>query len=52
MVFPPYATYSLQPLDVVMFSLLSRAYSQELERHLHRSQGLVPLTRGDFSLLF
>jgi hypothetical protein len=48
MVFPPHSTHSLQPFDVVMFSLLSKAYSAGLLRHLHRSQGLISVTKGNF----
>jgi hypothetical protein len=29
-IFPPYATYTLQPLDVVMFKLLLTAYTTNL----------------------
>jgi hypothetical protein len=51
-VFPPHSTHTLQPLDVVCFSPLSGAYTYQLTRHLHRTQGLVPLKKGDFFLLF
>ncbi|KAF2829195.1 hypothetical protein CC86DRAFT_258656, partial [Ophiobolus disseminans] len=40
------------PLDVVLFKPLSTAYSTELTSHLHRSQGLIPITKGDFFPLF
>jgi hypothetical protein len=52
LVFPPYATHTLQPLDVGMFKPLSTAYLTELSSHLHRSQGLLPVTKGDFFPLF
>ncbi|KAH3991532.1 hypothetical protein HBI56_220310 [Parastagonospora nodorum] len=52
LVFPPHSTHTLQPLDVVMFRPLSNAYSQELTHHVQRSQGLVPMRKGDFFLLF
>jgi hypothetical protein len=52
MIFSTHSTYSLQPLDVVMFKPLSSAYSSELSQHLHRSQGLIPVTKGDFFPLF
>jgi hypothetical protein len=42
----------LQPLDVVCFKPLSGAYTHQLTRHLHRTQGLVPLKKGDFFPLF
>ncbi|KAF2825386.1 hypothetical protein CC86DRAFT_419362 [Ophiobolus disseminans] len=35
-----------------MFKPLSTAYSTELTNHLHQSQGLVPIKKGDFFLLF
>jgi hypothetical protein len=42
----------LQPLDVVVFSPLSTAYSQELVQHLHHTQGLIPVKKADFFPLF
>jgi hypothetical protein len=51
-VFPPHSTHTLQPLDVVVFSPLSNYYSQELNRHLHQSQGLIGVKKGDFFLIF
>ncbi|KAF7565919.1 hypothetical protein PtrM4_009000 [Pyrenophora tritici-repentis] len=52
LVFPPHATHTLQPLDVGMFKPLSTTYSTELSSHLYRSQGLIPVTKGDFFPLF
>jgi hypothetical protein len=51
-VFPPHSTHTLQPLDVVLFSLLSNYYSQELNRHLHQSQGLIGIKKGDCFPIF
>jgi hypothetical protein len=51
-ILPPYSTYTLQPLDVAMFKPLSTAYSVELSKYLHTSQGLVPINKGDFFPLF
>jgi hypothetical protein len=51
-VFPPHSTHTLQPLDVVCFKPLSGAYTHQLMRHLHRTQGLIPLKKGDFFPLF
>jgi hypothetical protein len=48
--FPPHSTHTLQPLDVV--KPLSSAYSTELSRHLHKSQELIPIKKGDFFPLF
>jgi hypothetical protein len=51
-VFPPHSTHTLQPLDVVCFKPLSSAYSKRLAEHTQQSQGLVPIKKGDFFLLF
>jgi uncharacterized protein YndB with AHSA1/START domain len=51
-VFPPHSTHTLQPLNVVCFKPLSSTYTHQLTCHLHRSQGLVPLKKGDFFPLF
>jgi hypothetical protein len=51
-VFPPYLSHTLQPLDVVSFKPLPGAYTHQLTRYLHRTQGLVPLKKGDFFPLF
>jgi hypothetical protein len=50
-VFPPHSTHSLQPLDVVCFSPLAASYSKELSAHIFETQGLVPITKGDFLLV-
>jgi hypothetical protein len=51
-VFPSHATHKLQPLDVVLYGLLSGAYNRKLTTYLHNSQGLLALKKGDFFLLF
>jgi hypothetical protein len=51
-IFPPHATHSLQPLDVVLFAPLSKYYSQELDRYLQRLQGLTRVTKRDFFSIF
>jgi hypothetical protein len=51
-VFPPHATHTLQPLDVVLYGPLSGAYSQQLTTYLHNSQGLLTVKKGDFFSLF
>jgi hypothetical protein len=51
-VFPPHSTHTLQPLDVVCFKPLASSYSSALTSHLQRSQGLIPVTKGDFFPLF
>jgi hypothetical protein len=50
--FPPHSTHTLQPLDVVMFQPLSDAYTSALIEFTHQSQGLLPVKKGDFFLLF
>ena len=51
-VLPPHSTQTLQPLDVVCFKSLASHYSSELDDHLQQSQGLSPLSKGDFFNLF
>jgi hypothetical protein len=51
-IYPPHSTHTLQPLDVVKFKPLSAAYKHELTQHLHLSQGLIAVKKGDFSPLF
>jgi hypothetical protein len=48
MVFPPNSTHRLQPLGVVLFSPLSKNYTNELNYFLQRSQGITRITRRDF----
>ncbi|XP_014550046.1 hypothetical protein COCVIDRAFT_51538, partial [Bipolaris victoriae FI3] len=51
-IFSPHATHSLQPLDVVLYSPLSTAYSNELSEFLRRCQGLLRVQKSDFISLF
>jgi hypothetical protein len=51
-ILPPHSTHSLQPLDVVLFSPLSRNYTTELNRSLQRSQGITRITKRDFFRIF
>ena len=51
-ILPPHSTHTLQPLDVVLFKPFSSAYSAELTTYLQKSQGLVPIKKGDFFPLF
>jgi hypothetical protein len=48
----PHSTHSLQPLDVVLFGPLSRAYTVKLSDYLQCSKGLLPVRKQDFFLLF
>jgi hypothetical protein len=52
MIFPPHATHTLQPLDVVLFKPLSQSYSDKLTSDLHKAQGIISLKKGDFFRLF
>jgi hypothetical protein len=52
LVYPPHATHTLQPLDVVMFKPLANAYSTELTQYLQDGQGILNITKGDFFPLF
>jgi hypothetical protein len=51
-VLPPHSTHRLQPLDVSLFSPLATFYSQQINRLLTESQGLVRLTKRNFWPLF
>jgi hypothetical protein len=51
-IYPPHATHSLQPLDIVMFKSLSSQYSKNLTNHTHQSLGILPIKKGDFIPLF
>jgi hypothetical protein len=51
-ILPPHSTHQLQPLDVVMYSPLSAAYSSELRQQQYRSLGLLPVKKADFFPLF
>jgi hypothetical protein len=51
-VLPSHSTHTIQPLDVVVFSPLSKAYTNALVDYLHQSQGMIPLTKADFIPLF
>ncbi|KZM26581.1 nucleic acid binding [Ascochyta rabiei] len=47
-ILPPHSTYTLQPLDVVLFKPLSTAYSKVLSTFLYTTQGLSSIKIGDF----
>jgi hypothetical protein len=51
-IFPPHATHTLQPLDVVLYDLLSGYFCKALATYLHNSLGLLPVKKGDFFPLF
>jgi hypothetical protein len=52
MIYLPYLTYSLQLLNIGIFSPLATAYSKQLEDFLHKLMGLSYITKWDFFCLF
>lgn len=52
LILPPHSTHRLQPLDVVLFGLLSLAYSQELNKFQAQSLGLTSMKKRHFLNLF
>ena len=52
LVYPPYATPTLQPLDVSCFKPLSQSYSNELIYHNYNTKGWIPVQKADFISLF
>jgi DDE superfamily endonuclease len=52
LVLPPHSTHRLQPLDVVLFGLLSLAYSNELDNWQAKSLGMVSMKKRHFLKLF
>jgi hypothetical protein len=51
-VYPPHSTHRLQPLDVSLFNPLANFYSQELNKWIHKTQGLCRFTKREFFRLF
>jgi hypothetical protein len=51
-IYLPQATHTLQPLDVVMFRSLSFNYKEILSTQVQDSQGLLPVKKMDFFLMF
>jgi len=51
-VMPSHSTYQLQLLDVSLFSLLSTAYTKQLNNLIFNSLGIVSMTKRFFYLLF
>jgi hypothetical protein len=52
LILPPHLTHRLQPLDVGLFSSLGKAYSTEFNNLMHKSLGLVSMTKRLFWPLF
>jgi hypothetical protein len=52
LILPPHSTHRLQPLDVVLFGLLSLAYSQELNKKQAQSLGFTSIKKKQFLKLF
>jgi prepilin-type processing-associated H-X9-DG protein len=51
-IMPAHSTHRLQPLDVGLFSPLSTAYSNQLNSLMHKSLGMVSMTKRLFYPLF
>ena len=51
-ILPPHSTHRLQPLNLKIFSPLSTAYSQEIDRIIQSSQGFSKLTKRSFWSMF
>ena len=52
LVLPPHSTHRLQPLDVVLFGLLSTAYSNELNSFINKGLGITAMKKRHFLSLF
>ena len=52
LILPPHSTHRLQPLNVGLFSPLATAYSNELESLMHKSLGLVSMSKRMFYNIF
>ena len=52
LVLPPYSTHRLQPLNVILFGLLSLVYSNELDNWQAKSLGIVLIKKRHFLKLF
>jgi hypothetical protein len=50
--FSSHATHTLQPLDVVLYDLLSGNYCKALITYLHNTLGLLTVKKEDFFPLF
>jgi hypothetical protein len=51
-IFPPHATHTLQPLDVVCFKPLAQNYTKGLDARTQKTQGWVPVKKAEFFPLF
>ena len=51
-ILPPHSTHRLQPLDVGIFSPLSTAYSNQIDRLIQSSQGFSRITKRSFWSIF
>ena len=52
LVLPPHSTHRLQPLDVLLFGLLSLRYHQELNKFSTRGLGMTSMKKKHFLKLF
>ena len=51
-ILPSHTTHQLQPLDIGLFGPLSTAYSKQLSNLMHKSLGMVSMTKRFFYPLF
>ena len=52
LVLPPHSTHRLQPLDIGLFAPLAKAYTNELNTLMHRSLGMVSMSKRMFWPMF
>ena len=52
MIYPPHATHTLQPLDVVCFKPMAQNYTNELDNCMQKTQGWLPVKKSNFFPLF
>jgi hypothetical protein len=52
LILPPHSTHRLQPLDVGLFSPLSKAYTKRLDAYTHGGLGWVSMTKRLFWPIF
>ncbi len=52
LIFPPHATHTLQPLDVVCFKSLASNYPKQLLRRSHTTLGWCSVNQSDFFSIF
>ena len=51
-IYPPYSTYRLQPLDIALFALLASYYVTALDQWMQKTEGLYRIIKREFYGLF